>query len=77
MPRLEGYLRKKSPMAKASFHKNQRVYVKPVGTWALIEKIDASGFLGVRNAAPVVAERLGISRAALYKYLREIRSRAE
>ena len=26
-------------MAKASFHKNQRVYVKPVGTWALIERV--------------------------------------
>lgn len=26
-------------MAKASFHKNQRVYVKPVGTWALIESV--------------------------------------
>lgn len=26
-------------MAKATFHKNQRVYVKPVGTWALIERV--------------------------------------
>ncbi len=26
-------------MAKAVFHKNQRVYVTPVGTWALIEKV--------------------------------------
>ena len=26
-------------MAKAVFHKNQRVYVKPVGTWAIIEQI--------------------------------------
>jgi hypothetical protein len=26
-------------VAKASFHKNQRVYVKPVGTWALIERV--------------------------------------
>jgi len=26
-------------MAKATFHKNQRVYVKPVGTWALIEHV--------------------------------------
>lgn len=26
-------------MAKALFHKNQRVYVKPVGTWALIEQV--------------------------------------
>lgn len=26
-------------MAKAQFHKNQRVYVKTVGTWAVIEKV--------------------------------------
>ena len=26
-------------MAKAQFHRNQRVYVKPVGTWAVVEKI--------------------------------------
>lgn len=26
-------------MAKAIFHKAQRVYVKPVGTWALVEKV--------------------------------------
>ena len=26
-------------MAKANFHKNQRVYVKPVGTWALVERV--------------------------------------
>jgi len=24
---------------KANFHKNQRVYVKPVGTWAIVEKV--------------------------------------
>lgn len=26
-------------MAKAAFHKHQRVYVKPVGTWAMIERV--------------------------------------
>ena len=26
-------------MAKAQFHKSQRVFVKPVGTWALIEQV--------------------------------------
>ncbi|HAQ35665.1 MAG: hypothetical protein CMF74_08180 [Maricaulis sp.] len=26
-------------MAKAIYHKHQRVYVKPVGTWALIEQV--------------------------------------
>src|SRR5262245_32008012 len=26
-------------MARAAFHKNQRVYVRPVGTWAQIERV--------------------------------------
>ena len=26
-------------MAKANFHKSQRVYVRPVGTWAMIERV--------------------------------------
>ncbi|HEY4345624.1 MAG TPA: hypothetical protein VGN05_14840 [Parvibaculum sp.] len=26
-------------MAKAQFHKNQRVFVRPVGTWAVIERV--------------------------------------
>ena len=26
-------------MAKALFHKSQRVYVKPVGTWAMVERV--------------------------------------
>ena len=26
-------------MAHAQFHKNQRVYVRPVGTWAIIERV--------------------------------------
>ena len=26
-------------MAKAQFHKSQRVFVKPVGTWALVEQV--------------------------------------
>jgi len=26
-------------MAKALFHKSQRVYVKPIGTWAIVEKV--------------------------------------
>ena len=30
---------KEAVMAKAAYHKHQRVYVKPVGTWALIERV--------------------------------------
>jgi hypothetical protein len=26
-------------MAKAAFHKNQKVFVKPVGTWAMVERV--------------------------------------
>lgn len=39
----------------------------------LISELDASGLLTVRNAAPVVAQRLGISRASLYSDLKEVR----
>jgi hypothetical protein len=27
------------PMAHAQFHQNQRVYVRPVGTWAMVERV--------------------------------------
>ena len=29
-------------MAKAAFHKNQKVFVKPVGTWAVVEQCSAA-----------------------------------
>ena len=32
-------IRKAVSMAHAQFHKNQRVYVKPVGTWAIVERV--------------------------------------
>lgn len=69
MERLMQEVERTEGMPVKSFVRDQR--------FALIEKIDASGFLGVRNAPTVVAERIGISRAALYKYLREIRARTE
>jgi hypothetical protein len=34
-------------MAKALFHKNQRVYVKPVGTWAIVERVTPQWVKGV------------------------------
>jgi hypothetical protein len=36
-------------MAKAVFHKGQRVYVKPVGTWALIEQVSPQWVKGVEE----------------------------
>ncbi|MHA1523249.1 MAG: hypothetical protein ACTSY1_02440 [Alphaproteobacteria bacterium] len=36
-------------MAKAQFHKNQRVYVKPVGTWAVIEQVMPQWAKGVEE----------------------------
>ena len=47
-------------MAKAVFHKGQRVYVKPVGTWAVVESTYSpngtelhpfNGLLGAAQAA--------------------------
>ncbi|MEO7681960.1 MAG: PAS domain-containing protein [Sphingomonas sp.] len=40
----------------------------------LITRLDTAGMLNVRNAPSIVAERIGISRAALYKHLKIIRS---
>ncbi|MET0182482.1 MAG: hypothetical protein ABW199_06315 [Caulobacterales bacterium] len=36
-------------MAKASFHKGQRVYVKPVGTWAQVEHVVPQWVKGVEE----------------------------
>ncbi|MGF1462045.1 MAG: hypothetical protein ACFB2Z_02565 [Maricaulaceae bacterium] len=36
-------------MAKAIFHKNQRIYVKPVGTWAVIETVKPVWVKGVEE----------------------------
>lgn len=36
-------------MAKAVFHKGQRVYVKPVGTWAAIERVNPQWVKGVEE----------------------------
>ena len=33
-------------MAKAKFHKSQRVFVKPVGTWAYVEAVVPTGVKG-------------------------------
>ncbi|WP_158544954.1 helix-turn-helix transcriptional regulator [Dyella monticola] len=41
----------------------------------LISELDAAGLLNVRNAPAVVAERMSISRAGLYGYLKSIRER--
>ncbi|MBN8606764.1 MAG: hypothetical protein J0L81_07590 [Caulobacterales bacterium] len=36
-------------MAKAVFHKGQRVYVRPVGTWAAIERVNPQWVKGVEE----------------------------
>jgi hypothetical protein len=36
-------------MAKAVFHKGQRVYVKPVGTWAVVEHVNPQWVKGVEE----------------------------
>ncbi len=36
-------------MAKAVFHKGQRVYVKPVATWALVENVNPQWVKGVEE----------------------------
>jgi len=48
-------------MAKAQFHKNQRVYVKPVGTWALIEQVNPQWAKGVEEPIKVTYD-VGLGR---------------
>jgi hypothetical protein len=48
-------------MAKALFHKSQRVYVKPVGTYALIEKVIPHWVKGVEEPLRVTYD-VGLGR---------------
>lgn len=48
-------------MAKAVFHKGQRVYVKPVGTWANIEQVMPHWVKGVEEPLRVMYE-VGLGR---------------
>jgi len=43
------------------------------GRREVIARLHAAGILDIRNAAPAVASRIGVSRALLYRYLKEIR----
>lgn len=40
-------------MAKAKFHKGQRVFVRPVGTWAIIEQVVPSWTKGIEEPLKV------------------------
>lgn len=44
------------------------------GRRELIARLHEARILDIRNAAPAVASRMGISRALLYRYLKEIRT---
>ena len=44
-PKLERQI-----MAKAKYHKSQRVLVKPVGTWAYVEAVVPKWIKGLRRA---------------------------
>jgi hypothetical protein len=48
-------------MAKAVFHKGQRVYVKPVGTWAMIERVSPQWVKGVEEPLKVTYD-VGLGR---------------
>ncbi|MBI3437810.1 MAG: hypothetical protein HY054_04020 [Proteobacteria bacterium] len=48
-------------MAKAVFHKGQRVYVKPVGTWAGIESVNPQWVKGVEEPLRVTYD-VGLGR---------------
>jgi hypothetical protein len=48
-------------MARALFHKGQRVYVKPVGTWSLVERVVPQWVKGVEEPLRVTYE-VGLGR---------------
>lgn len=48
-------------MAKAVFHRNQRVFVKPVGTWALVERLNPVWVKGVEEPVRITYE-VGLGR---------------
>ena len=48
-------------MAKAVFHKGQRVYVKPVATWAVIERVSPQWVKGVEEPLRVTYD-VGLGR---------------
>ncbi len=48
-------------MAKAHFHKNQRVFVKPVGTWAIIEGLVPQWAKGVEEPIKITYD-VGLGR---------------
>ncbi|HEX2590619.1 MAG TPA: hypothetical protein VHL34_03955 [Rhizomicrobium sp.] len=48
-------------MAKAVFHKNQRVFVRPVGTWAVVEKVVPHWVKGIDEPIRIYYE-LGLGR---------------
>ena len=48
-------------MAKAQFHKNQRVFVKPLGTWALVERVVPHWTKGLNEPIRVLYD-LGLGR---------------
>src|ERR1700743_3838401 len=55
-------------MAKAQFHKNQRVYVKPVGTWALVERVIPHWAKGLDEPLRVYYD-VGLRRESVAKQL--------
>ncbi|MGE0595432.1 MAG: hypothetical protein AB7P07_03655 [Hyphomonadaceae bacterium] len=48
-------------MAKAVFHKGQRVYVKPVATWAMVERVNPQWVKGVEEPLRVTYD-VGLGR---------------
>jgi hypothetical protein len=48
-------------MAKAAFHKHQKVYVKPVGTWAVIERVMPQWVKGLEEPLKVLYD-VGLGR---------------
>ena len=52
-------------MAKALFHKNQKVFVKPVGTWAIVERVLPQWVKGMDELASSALHKKTVACATL------------
>ena len=58
-------------MARAQFHKNQRVYVRPVGTWAQIERVVPHWTKGLEEPIRMIAQNAGVEGSIIVAKVKE------
>ena len=59
-------------MAKATYHRHQRVYVEPVGTWAVIDKVNPVWVKGFDEPAAFCSGELSRKVTFGFQYLLQV-----